>query len=131
MLKKRSGIMLEEAGEELSKGHYDLAVFLAEQAVQLFLKAVILSETGTMPRTHRRDLAGALRVIYPDKAREVDVFVRQNHGLFIRLEEAYVSSRYLFREYTREEAEELVKFAGEVVEFVRGVEVSGGAGETS
>jgi len=132
LLKKRSGIMLEEAGEELSKGHYDLAVFLAEQAVQLFLKAVILGETGTMSRTHRiRDLAGALRVIYPDKAREIDVFVRQNHSLFIRLEETYISSRYLFREYTREEAEELVKFAGEVVEFVRGVEVSGGAGETS
>jgi hypothetical protein len=31
--------------------------------------------------------------------------------LLIRLEEAYISSRYLFRRHDRDEAEELVGFA--------------------
>lgn len=76
LLKKRSKIMLEDSKEELSKGHYDLAVFLAEQAVQLYLKAIILNATGTMSRTHTiRDLIGALRVIYPQKVDDIDSFV--------------------------------------------------------
>ncbi len=130
LIKKRSKIMLEDAKEELSKGHYDLAVFLAEQAVQLYLKAVILRETGTMSRTHTiRDLMGALRVIYPHKMKKIDDFVKQNRSLFIRLEETYISSRYLFREYTKDEAKELVEFADEVIKFVRDIEVSNAANE--
>ncbi len=132
LFKKRSKIMLKEARAQLSKGHYDLAVFLAEQAVQLYLKAVILNKTGTMSRTHTiRDLMGALRIIYPKKAKEIDNFVKQNRSLFIRLEEAYISSRYLFREYREDEAEELVKFAEEVMKFVRNIEVSNTTSETS
>jgi len=132
LIKKRSKIMLKEARGESSKGHYDLAVFLAEQAVQLYLKAVILSKTGTMSRTHTiRDLMGALRIIYPHKTKEIDNFVKQNRSLFIRLEETYISSRYLFREYTKDEAEELVKFAEEVIKFVRDIEVSNATSKAS
>jgi len=124
LLKKRSRIMLADSEEELSKGHYDLAAFLAEQAVQLYLKALILGATGTMPRTHTiRDLVGALRVIYPQKINEIDNFVKQNRSLFIRLEEAYVSSRYLFKEYRKEETKELVTFAHKVIKFVESLKV--------
>lgn len=124
LLKKRSKIMLADSEEELSKGHHDLAAFLAEQAVQLYLKALILGATGTMPRTHTiRDLVGALRIIYPQKTNEIDNFVKQNRSLLIRLEDAYISSRYLFKEYGREEAEELVTFAHKVVKFVENLEV--------
>jgi HEPN domain-containing protein len=35
-----------------------------------------------------------------------------------QLEEAYISSRYLFRRYDRDEAEELVGFAREVIDLV-------------
>ncbi len=39
-------------------------------------------------------------------------------SLLIRLEEAYIASRYLFRKYEREETEELIMFAKELIEFV-------------
>ena len=124
LLKKRSIIMLEDSKEEQSKDHYDLAVFLAEQAVQLYLEAVILNATGSMSRTHTiRDLMGALRVIYPQKANTIDNFVKQDRSFFIRLEDAYITSRYLFKEYKKEEAEELVTFAHKVIEFVRNIEI--------
>jgi len=42
--------MLEEF--HLKGGHYDLAAFITEQAVQLFTKYKILELTGEMPRTH-------------------------------------------------------------------------------
>ncbi len=124
LLEQRSKIMLEAAVRELSNKHYDLSVFLAEQAVQLYLKAIVLKNTGTIPRIHSiREIMGALRVIFPGKAYEIDEFVKKNRGLFIRLEEAYISSRYLPRTYDEEEAKELVEFADKVIKFVRGLEV--------
>jgi len=124
LIKKRSLIMFEDSKDELSKGHYDLASFLAEQAVQLYLKSIILKATGTMPRTHTiRDLIGALRIIYPNKVNEIDKFVKDNRSLLIRLEETYISSRYIFKEYEKEETEELVSFADKVIKFVRFLEI--------
>jgi HEPN domain-containing protein len=49
---------------------------------------------------------------------ELTEFAKRRRSLLIRLEEAYVSSRYLFRRYDREEAEELVGFAREVIDLV-------------
>lgn len=42
VLKKKSQRFLEEAKNALSKGFYDLACFLAKQALQLYLKALLL-----------------------------------------------------------------------------------------
>ena len=43
--------------------------------------------------------------------------MKRNRSLLIRLEEAYIGSRYLPRIYEREEAEELVAFAEEAIRF--------------
>lgn len=101
----------------LREGSYDIAAFMAEQAVQLFLKSVIFELTGEVPRTHAcRQLMSALRDLLGCSS--LDDFIRENRSLFIRLEEAYIGSRYLPREYEKEEAEELVHFAEKVIELV-------------
>ncbi|MCU7787771.1 HEPN domain-containing protein [Pyrobaculum sp. 3827-6] len=40
ILKRRGLAMLGYAREALGRGHYDLAMFFSEQALQLFIKAV-------------------------------------------------------------------------------------------
>ena len=45
--------------------------------------------------------------------------------MLIRLEEAYISSRYMPRDYERDEAEELVNIAGKVIDFVKSVKGEG------
>jgi len=42
-------------------------------------------------------------------------------SLLVRLEEAYISSRCLPRDYERDETEELVNFSEKVIEFVKSV----------
>jgi len=41
--------MLDSAKRSLGSGDYDIAAFMAEQAVQLFLKSMILEVSGEMP----------------------------------------------------------------------------------
>lgn len=121
LLRDRSLRMLSSARRSLVDGDYDIAAFMADQAVQLYLKSVILELTGEVPRVHSvRQLMRVLKDLL-GKPNLVDDFVRENRSLLIRLEEAYISSRYMPREYGRDEAEELVNFAEEAIGFVKSV----------
>ena len=72
-----------------------------------------------MPRTHViRQLLGMLRSLCRE-SEIIEKFVKDNRSLLIRLEEAFLASRYLFRKYDREETSELVYFAEKVIDFVR------------
>lgn len=125
LLRRRSLRMLVHAEECLRSGDYDLAAFLAEQSVQLYLKSVILELAGEVPRTNSiRQLLHMIRTILDgEKARRIDEFVYEHRRLLAGLEEAYLASRYLFRVYERDESEELVRFAREVVEFAEDLRV--------
>jgi len=123
LLRDRAFKMLKHAKKSFSDGDYDIAAFLAEQAVQLFLKSVILERTGEVPRTHViRQLLHIFENIFENCADRVDVFVRENRSLLIRLEEAYLASRYLFKEYEMEEVGELIDFAEKVINFVKDIQ---------
>jgi HEPN domain-containing protein len=52
LLMERSTMYLEEARETLDKSRCDISVSLAEQGLQLFLKAQLLRVLGDYPRTH-------------------------------------------------------------------------------
>ncbi|RLF14101.1 MAG: DNA-binding protein [Thermoprotei archaeon] len=68
IIKRRALRMLESTKYHLSKGDYDLASFMAEQATQLFIKYKILDKTSEMPRTHVvRRLLSILKEIQEEK----------------------------------------------------------------
>jgi len=121
-LRDRALRMLDAAKDHIKKGYYDLAAFMAEQAAQLFTKTKILEDTGEMPRTHViRRLFAILIDLYPQMKEVIENFVREKRSLFIRLEEAYLATRYFFRKYDKEEAEDLISFSEEVINFVRNI----------
>ena len=117
---ERAQEMLRLSEEALRQEMYDTAAFLAEQAAQLFIKHKILELTGEMPRTHTiRQLIAVLAECTGGRWREeLTEFSKRRRTLLIRLEEAYISFRYLFRRYDMDEAEELVGFAREVIDLV-------------
>ncbi|MCF8885681.1 MAG: HEPN domain-containing protein [Nitrososphaerota archaeon] len=121
LLRDRALRMLKSGRRSLLEGDYDIAAFMADQAVQLYIKSVIFELTGELPRVHVvRQLINILRDLLGDPD-VFDGFVRENRSLLIRLEEAYISSRYMPRKYDREEAEELLDFAEKVIEFVKSI----------
>ncbi|MBS7651222.1 MAG: HEPN domain-containing protein [Candidatus Bathyarchaeia archaeon] len=125
LLRDRSLRMLSSARRSLSEGDYDIAAFIADQAVQLYLKSMVLELAGEVPRIHSiRQLLRVLKEM-SDRPDIIDDYVKKNRSLLIRLEEAYISSRYMPRDYEREEAEELVNFAEEVIDFVKSLKGQG------
>ncbi|MET1160331.1 MAG: HEPN domain-containing protein [Thermoprotei archaeon] len=118
ILKRRSIEFLKGARMALEGGLYDLSCFLAEQALQLYLKAVMLELVGEYPRTHSiRRLLGELNRVL--KSRELEDFVRINRTRLSVLEDAYLIARYFVKEYSEEDAKDLLELVEETVELIK------------
>lgn len=119
-LLKRSRDFLETAEYQISKGFYDIAAFSLEQTLQLFLKAKVLAEGVDYPRTHSvRTLLEILSDIVPRNEKPAIKSILENYPLELgTLEDAYITSRYLMREFTKQEAEKLTKTVKEIVKSV-------------
>ena len=103
----------------LKGGFYDLAVFSLEQSLQLHIKAQLLRLGVDYPRTHsvRRLLELIHRITGREEVRNLLSRFSVELGA---LEDAYITSKYVARSYSREEAERLKKVVEEVIHVVRG-----------
>ncbi len=120
-LLRRAKEFLNTAAYQKTKGYYDLAVFSLEQALQLFLKAKILAKGINYPRTHSvRELLEILSKIAPENQNSTIKTILQNQILELgMLEDAYITSRYIMREFTKEETEKLAKTVREIIKNVK------------
>ncbi|MCD6244798.1 MAG: HEPN domain-containing protein [Candidatus Korarchaeota archaeon] len=116
LLRRRSKAFLERAIDSLNSGDYDIASFLSEQAVQLYLKSLLLEKLGDYPRTHSISTLLSIIKEIPSCDRLMELLERSRTEIRL-MEDAYIASRYLAREYTREEAEVLVNLAKEVLKL--------------
>lgn len=106
---KRASNFLDGAKERFQKEDWDLTCFIAEQYVQILLKATILEKGGEIPKTHSiRKLFGILYQLTKN-----DVFNYDRKAL-IFLESAYLNSQYFSFIYEKEDAKEALKIAEEV-----------------
>ncbi len=119
-LLRRSRRFYETAVMQMDRGFHDLAVFSLEQSLQLFLKASLLKLGIDFPRTHsvRKLLEIIHEVTGEDKIKEI---LRRFSIELGALEDAYITSRYIARDYNREEVERFKKVVEEVMRVVREV----------
>ncbi len=119
-LMRRSRMFLEEAREAYQKERYDLAVFLAEQGLQLYLKAQLLRVAGDYPRTHsvRQLLSLLARALGGEAVEVVSEFSRRMRPRLSELEDVYIAARYTTRVYTREDAKDILETVEEVMRLV-------------
>jgi HEPN domain-containing protein len=112
LLLKRSKNFLAGAEQRFKENDWDLTCFLAEQAVQLYLKAIILEQAGQTPRTHSiRQLLAQLSHILEKK------IAYDRNSLFM-LESAYFNARYIPVTYDEEQAKDAIKIAKEIKSHV-------------
>ena len=119
-LLKRSGDFLETAKYQVSEGFFDLAVFSLEQALELFLKAKVLAEGVDYPRTHSvRALLEILSQLVSENKKSAVNGILESYLLELGvLEDAYITSRYVMREFTKGEAEKLTLAVKEIMKNV-------------
>jgi len=105
----------------------DLAAFFAEQAMQLYIKAVFYEILGERVGGHElRTLLGMLssylrRHGYENVAAEVDHFVDEHRRDLITAEEAYIGGRYGELGYSEEDSKRLRDTARRLMEVLDGV----------
>jgi len=106
-LEKRSRRFLLNAERDFKEGEFDSAMFNAEQALQLFLKAKILAKGIEFPKTYEiRKLLEFLSKL-ENKTLELS---KEDERILEMLEEAYISSRYLPFSFSEEEAKKAIEF---------------------
>ena len=119
-LLKRAQDFLKTSEYQKSEGVYDLAIFSLEQALQLHLKAKLLAEGVDYPRTHslRRLLEMLSKAVLRDEKTALKNIL-ENYMLELgMLEDAYITSRYVMREFTKKEAEKLETAVKEIMKNV-------------
>ncbi len=93
-------------------GDYDLAMLHIEQSMQLLIKAKLLDLKGYFERTHSlRKLLSEIMEI-----EGVRDFLIKYKTVLRNLERAYITSRYYFEEFFKEEVEEAFEALKEVKE---------------
>lgn len=113
ILRRRAEAFLRNSKRLLEEGEADLAMFSMEQYCQLILKYKLLLLRGFYPKTSSlRRLIRTLGEVRPEVLTLVNDV--KNLHYIAKLEEAYISSRYVPIEYEVEEAKDVYKFIEEV-----------------
>ncbi len=117
---ERSKRFYETALIQIDREYYDLAAFSLEQSLQLFLKAALLKQGLEYPRIH--SIRRLLELIYEVTGKEEVKNVLQKFLIELALlEDVYITSRYIAREYRKEEVFKIKEAVDEVFMVVRKV----------
>lgn len=117
-LRRRASEFLHESESAFKSGHCNLACFFSDQAVQLYLKSILLELVGDYPRTYSiRMLLEEILRCKPSK--ELEILIRENRAGISNLEDAYIMARYSTKEYAGEDAEDHIKLAKEIIGCIR------------
>ena len=112
-MRRRAESFLRNAKRLIEEKEWDLAMFNLEQYCQLIVKYKLLVLRGSYPRTHSlRRLIRELGEFYQEILKLIE---NTEHLHYIaRLEEAYITSRYLPYVYEEKEVKDIYRFVVEV-----------------
>ncbi len=120
LLKERGLKAYERAKDAFEKGDYDWSIFLLEQSVQLLVKYFLVLKIGYFPKTHR--LIGLI-----EEAGQLDhrftEFLEAHRDELLVLEDAYINSRYMAREYSKIDVENKFRIFEEILKIVEKHEI--------
>jgi HEPN domain-containing protein len=123
LLKKRALSFLRDAKTDFENGDYDLVLFHVEQFVQLYSKYLMYRKIGDYPKTHSlmRLLNEIVKIYSGCGLKEL---LNEYLEAFYLLEESYISSRYLPREYDRNIASRILNLSEKLLEVFKCLETS-------
>ncbi|MEM3926191.1 MAG: HEPN domain-containing protein [Desulfurococcaceae archaeon] len=107
--------------DDFDRGGYDLVLFHIEQAIQLYAKYLLYRRLGDFPKTHSIViLLKDLVKIYGNK--ELENIVSSHIELLYLLEELYIMSKYIPREYDPEIVTRALELGKKLLEVFKWLE---------
>ena len=116
-LKRRAKEFWQRAQEDFEKHRFNLSALDLEQAVQLWMKHLIFVKADDFPKMHYLNrLIEELSIVYDNQ--DILNFYHSHSLEFRSLEDAYITTRYFEREFTKEEVESLKEFTASLIKFL-------------
>ncbi|OYT38518.1 MAG: hypothetical protein B6U89_05705 [Desulfurococcales archaeon ex4484_58] len=112
-LKENAEYFEKKAREAFEEGVYNFTLFFAEQALQLYIKYILVKTIGDYPKTHSFSTLFQILAEIIDSAYE---FYDKYSELFELLEDAYITVRYFGRKYSKTTAEKILRLIDEFKE---------------
>lgn len=129
LLKKRALNALKWAEKAFQEEDYDTSVREVEYAVQLYIKSLIYRILGEEVRGHNiRELLGILTSALIEKgfeelAKELIDYIKLHRRELIELSDTHTRVVYGLVEYSRKEAELLIKIGKNIISMLKELEV--------
>lgn len=121
LLRRRALSFLRDAEWDFERGDYDLVLFHVEQFIHLYAKYLLYRRIGDYPKTRSTArLLGDLARVYSSE--DLERFIDGNLEAIYLLEEAYISSRYLPREYDASIASRMLELSKKIMEVFKCLE---------
>ncbi|MDJ0270714.1 MAG: HEPN domain-containing protein [Aigarchaeota archaeon] len=122
-LARRSSEFMTTAKIQFEQGLYGLAAFSLGQALRLYLKHKLLLLGVKFPWTHSvRRLLELLTEVSSERCRVAMSYVMERYLMELSvLEDAYITSRYVAGEFSREEVERLYLAVEDILGRLRDV----------
>jgi len=123
ILLKRAEGFYKTALFQLDNGLFDLAAFSLEQYLKLFLKAVLLKNGVDFPRIHGvRALIRLLIDLKKNQSDKLSSLLDKYELELSLLEDAYITSRYIPKEFTESELRKIMKALEEIVDEIKRID---------
>ncbi len=112
----RAKIFERDAKIDFENKNYDIALVHVEQAIQLILKAKLLELTGYYEKTHK--ITKLLDDLYKvTKNCNIKDFLDKEYFVLKRIEQAYISGRYLVETFTEKDVKEGFRILKKIYEI--------------
>ena len=119
-LKEKAETFLEDAQYDISREKWFAAAFHLEQTVQLYLKYFLFKKYGDYPKIHSlNELFDEFKKGFPEKSKEIEKIQKDKASVIGDLNQAYITSRYLPVDFTRQQIEKMLEFATDLIKFLK------------
>ena len=117
---EKSRRFLLNAERNMNEGFIDIGAFSANQSLEIYLKALLLKESGDYPHIH--DLKNLLRNLADlsneDVKKKIELLVKEKSLVLSLLQDAYLTSRYFSTSYSSDDLNEMISVIKLIKEII-------------
>ena len=117
---EKSRRFLLNAERNMDEGFIDIGAFSANQSLEIYLKALLLNESGDYP--HTRDVKILLRNLADlsnvDVKNKIELFLNEKSLVLSLLQDAYLTSRYFSTSYSSDDLNEMISVVKHIKEII-------------